>query len=209
MSIIKEKYELQNYTEYDFREGSQPSTITHQSITGGASINYNSSAGGRMVLNTGSSSTGDTAKVSLPSINTEFFPKIYLRVVLEPTNLGGGKSKASIAMSPNTAGENLTLWLDHPTRSATIDHKTGGTSYLTDTRPGYKSNIVSHEILYDIDQGVLIHRCHDCFGNYVTNNLPIAEDEYSPVLEIITEDTGAERKMYIYNIVWGNMNKFS
>ncbi len=188
-----------------FLDGSAPSWVT-ESLTGGGSTTVEQANGGRYVLSTGTSATGDGVELTLPNVTPDAFDGVYIRAIIGGANLNKGTADTAIRYNNNS---NSSYFVYYGNIHSSYQHKvwaeSSSAATRVDTRPYEFRQPQEVVLLWDTQNDELLHVYQDTVAYHYTDSsaLPAVSDSYTPKIKNITQDTTNDRVMNIYELEFG------
>lgn len=196
MNVIETNYEEIKSQESAFLSGTEPAWL-ETDTTGNATVSFESRNGGRAVMNTGSGSTGDYARVQTKPLNLDQYDAVSLSITYQLTQSSLGQNDATIYQWMQNDLDNYAL-VDHSNGSFTV--LDGGNKQGEPTQKyTIDGPLIRSKLLLDFVDGVQIHRLNNKFANKAELSNPNPSLDYNLMLSIDTEDTSADRILNLYD----------
>lgn len=193
---IRDNYDIVKRQRATFADGTLPSWLSDAS-SGGGSINVVPDHGGRVTLSCGTSATGDEGKIEADRISAGDFDGIFLSAIFQhgPNAATEGVCDTAIGMEDSSGDDRVVHFINSAGFANNFNFGGGGDKY--GTRRGINPNLMETEMLFDVVDGVGIHRYQNSLAKQVTDTSPDPADTFYPNAKIIQRDTSADRELHI------------
>lgn len=196
MSVIEEYYDERSSFSTEFAAGVLPDWLS-TATEGGASVSVEATNGGRAVLSTGTTSTGDIARLKTNAVTPNPYDAVLVRATIDTQTSPDGSAVQSVGFEGNNY---LLHFFNHNVlnRVGTVRSNVNGDDTFTrDVLPGEP---LTTELLWDtVDQRV-IHRYQNAFGAVANFALPDPSANNPVQITTITDDTAADRVVRVYDL---------
>jgi len=200
-SIIDDRYKVDSRWRADFADGSIPPFLT-EDTGGGGSVSYETGFGGRAVLSTGTTSTGDYARLQAEGVDYRQFDAVAFRTVIghSPDGATAQAATSRVGFENGNGSYKAEQYINDDSNKGEIELAAGGSSSFVTVRDRLIDNPVPVEIVMDSIAGEVIHRYQDAGSRIITSTVPDkSSGPYAADVLCQTRDTAADRTLYIYS----------